>query len=321
MKATTNRSPTTVAESVPDLSVKVILTLCCLGAGLWPIDAIFAQAKPRPVPSPPAAENSTPRDTAEHLAETAPTAPQHASPEADDAIAGMLSRTAPPGKSDGTDTKSSDVLARRLWQNRILAPDPNEDDPTQRDLKDLIQRVRSVRFTSGDSEPTFSMPPEPVAETQRPPTQTGTNAEPQPTPAPVRTAATRATPLAALSPATQKELNALLQDPNQVHDPFEMAELLFLSGRPAEATVFYEKALAQISPDDSAGSDDRAWILFQLGNCLRETDMTKAKDTYMKLVNQYPSSPWTELAKAHGRLISWYQTARPQQWMTPQQSP
>jgi uncharacterized protein with HEPN domain len=48
--------------------------------------------------------------------------------------------------------------------------------------------------------------------------------------------------------------------------------------------------------------------------------MARAKDMYMKLVSEYPASPWTELAKAHGRLITWYQTAKPQQFM-PEPSP
>ena len=76
-----------------------------------------------------------------------------------------------------------------------------------------------------------------------------------------------------------------------------------------------EKALARTLPNDSSMENDRAWILFQLGNCLRQTDMTKARDMYMKLISQYPSSPWTELAKVHGRLISWYQSAKPEQLM------
>ena len=111
-----------------------------------------------------------------------------------------------------------------------------------------------------------------------------------------------------------------MKDPNEVHDPLEMAELLFLSGRQTEATVFYEKALALTQPNDPATESDRAWILFQLGNCLRQTDMARARDMYMRLVSEYPGSPWTELAKAHGRLITWYQNARPEQLMAPPKS-
>jgi hypothetical protein len=124
-----------------------------------------------------------------------------------------------------------------------------------------------------------------------------------------------------MAPSALKQLERLMLDPNQVSDPLEMAELLFLGGRTAEAAVFYEKALASLASSDPMHSEDRAWILFQLGNCLRETDMARARDTYMKLVSQYPSSPWTELAKAHGRLITWYQSAKPEQWAPTKETP
>ena len=66
---------------------------------------------------------------------------------------------------------------------------------------------------------------------------------------------------------------------------------------------------------DAASGADRAWILFQLGNCLRETDIAKAQDAYMKLIAEYPDSPWTEMAQASGRLLTWYQSTRPDQLM------
>jgi hypothetical protein len=90
-----------------------------------------------------------------------------------------------------------------------------------------------------------------------------------------------------------------------------MAELLFLSNHPVEAAVFYRRALDLADAKGTAAPEDRAWILFQLANCLRETDMTQAEDVYTQLVAEYPDSSWSELAKAHGRLISWYQRVRP----------
>jgi TolA-binding protein len=105
----------------------------------------------------------------------------------------------------------------------------------------------------------------------------------------------------------------LQQNPGQVREPLEMAELLFLSGRPTEAAPFYARALDQLNHTDPSYDADRAWVLFQWGNCLRETDTAKAQETYMKLVSEYPDSPWTELAKAHGRLLTWYEKSRPGQ--------
>jgi tetratricopeptide (TPR) repeat protein len=120
-------------------------------------------------------------------------------------------------------------------------------------------------------------------------------------------------PALALSPKAQKTLEGLRRDLTRVGDPLETAELLFLSGRPADAGPFYEEALRRTHAGDAASGGDRAWILFQLGNCLRETDITKAQETYMKLIAEYPDSPWTEMARAGGRFLTWYQGARPDQ--------
>jgi tetratricopeptide (TPR) repeat protein len=245
------------------------------------------------------------------------TTPQAASPNANYAMSGLSSRTAEPSGTGDTSVEINDILARRLWQNRILAPDPNEDAETRNALRRLIQQVHSVTFDDHATEPTFSAPLEPTGKTDGTAAETTAAVPPGQKqglmPAPLPSGPSR-TPLPA---ETLTQLEDLLADPTQVSDPLEMAELLFLSGRATRAAVFYEKALAQIPANDLARGGDRAWILFQLGNCLRETNQTKAKDTYMKLIAQYPNSPWTELAKAHGRLISWYQSANPQRLLAP----
>jgi tetratricopeptide (TPR) repeat protein len=243
------------------------------------------------------------------------TAPQHASPDADYALSSTASRTVTPSDTNDTNMEVNDILARRLWQNRISAPDPDEDAEVRSALRDLIQQVQSVTFNDTATAPTFSAPLEsPVEPAGRlTETATGMNSEPpQPLAVPVSTPE----PAASLPTDTRAKLEALMKDPDQVSNPLEMAELLFLSGRIAEAAVFYEKALALIPANDLAVREDRAWVLFQLGNCLRETNMSEARDTYMKLIAQHPSSPWTELAKAHGRLITWYQSARPDRLMS-----
>ncbi len=53
-------------------------------------------------------------------------------------------------------------------------------------------------------------------------------------------------------------------------------------------------------------SRDRAWILFQIGNCLRKDDLPAAAKMYQQLLTEYPNSPWVDLAKAQSNLIAWY---------------
>lgn len=216
----------------------------------------------------------------------------------------------------------SNRLTQHLWQSRIAPPDPNEDMQMRESIDELIHRIRSVTFDETSPTATFTPPPaEPASRTEPNATESVVGGQMN-LMGPSMTVSTAETHLeSTLSQAMLTQLEGLLQDPAQVRNPLEVAELLFLGGRPTEARVFYEKALALMSAQDEATGEDRAWALFQLGNCLRETDIVEAKEAYMKLIADYPSSPWTELAKAHGRLITWYQSANPQQFISQEESP
>ncbi len=220
-------------------------------------------------------------------------------------LSSLLSRMKSEGPAARTESGQGGPLAQTLWSNRVAAPEQAKEAEASLALKRLVRQVRSVKFEDQNVGPTFQPPAESnsLAETldgQLAEVNTmGKTASASPA---VATSAEGSTPS-----KTQKTLDTLRQNPDQVRDPLEIAELLFLSGRAKEATPFYAKALQNISPGDPATEADRAWVLFQLGNCLRETDTAKAQETYMKLVAEYPTSPWTELAKAHGRLLTWYQ--------------
>jgi tetratricopeptide (TPR) repeat protein len=237
------------------------------------------------------------------------------------------SKTADTADRAGTpllDAGQNSSLSKDLWSSRVSAPQISQDAETSLALKRLIRQVRSVKFGEKEAGPTFTAPAEPQPTFQTRETQPVRESMAGPTPSAAmitatNVATTASEPVTPLSTQARKTLEMLQQNPGQVREPLEMAELLFLSGRPAEAAPFYAKALNQITRIDPSYDTDRAWVLFQLGNCLRETDTAKAQETYMKLVSEYPESPWTELAKAHGRLLTWYQKDRPGQPATPPQ--
>jgi tetratricopeptide (TPR) repeat protein len=207
--------------------------------------------------------------------------------------------------------RSTDVLSRKLWANRIQVPDPNEDAETRATLDHLIRQIRSMRFEKPKPKPFFSVPID-VAPVQEP-KESPAMSEPPAT----EDAATPIEPMpetpGTLAADTLARVSTAVEDPNIVDKPLELAELLFLSGHTKEAAILYQKALELLDRQDVTPADDRAWILFQIGNCLRETDVVRARDTYLKVVADYPDCPWVDLAKAHGRLISWYQKAKPRQ--------
>ena len=206
----------------------------------------------------------------------------------------------------GTETRGP--RARDLWSSRIAAPEAGDDAQTSLALKRLIRQVRGLTLHDTSPAATAASP----ATTESPKattagTESGAPAPPEPVPA----AAPETKP--ALAPKMQKTLEDLRKNAGRMRDPLEVAELLFLSGRPTDAAAFYEEALRRTSAGGAASAADRAWILFQLGNCLREADATKAQEAYMKLIAEYPDSPWTEMARASGRLLTWYQSTRPDQ--------
>ncbi len=269
----------------------LVLLACCVVAGMSPLNAAWSQTDSNDLGSQRTSQAPSRLDQTQNQMYSTPASLQ-------------------PGAE----------LTQRLWESRMSVPDPNEDADAKETLKNLIEKVRSLTFESNEATPAFSSPTEPDHRTDSNPSTRITQARPSTTAQPAPRAIPPVESGRDLPPATLERLGELLHDPNRVRDPLEMAELLFLSGHPVEAVAFYEKALTLTTRADVTTSGDRAWILFQLGNCLREIDMTKARDAYLKLIAEYPDSPWTELAKAHGRLISWYLSARPQQLLPPRGS-
>lgn len=224
-------------------------------------------------------------------------------------LAQLMSRTKGQAKSLQTGPGETSPLKQDLWSSRVAAPDQGREAEASLTLKRLVRQVRSVKFEDQNPGPSFTSPAKSLPSDETVKVQPAEiNAAPSTFPT---TAAPVAVPSGAkLSTKAQKTLGILQQSPGQIQDPLEMAELLFLSGRAVEAAPFYAKALDGLKRTDPTYEADRAWVLFQLGNCLRETDIAKAQETYMTLISEYPASPWTELAKAHGRLLTWYQKSR-----------
>jgi len=213
---------------------------------------------------------------------------------------------------------SSDT-PRKLWRSRVSAPQQVDDAQAQITLDELVRRIRSVKFQAKEQEPpaaaVFVMPEPVTNRVEAAPPQERAAGQTAP---PVL--ATPATPEESLPTEAAEALKRVLADPNQASNPQELAELLYLTGKFAEATILYQKALDLTTGKEPAAREDRAWILLQLGNCLRDTDPARAKDAYTKLIADYADCPWVEIAKAHSQLVTWYEQVQPRQWLTGQQA-
>jgi TolA-binding protein len=190
----------------------------------------------------------------------------------------------------------------------LSVPEKKKDNKSKDELKRLIQQVRSIEFKSQRSpEPTIAVESAPTME----PNKVSLNVENQKENKKKEIEAKL--PYEPIADQTLEKLKTLSQHADQVNNPFQLAEILFLSGCLKEAATFYQEALNRTGKDSNSPAEDRAWILFQIGNCLQNDDPPTAIKAYRQLITEYPSAPWTEIAKTLERLIDWYQKDKPRE--------
>ena len=223
-----------------------------------------------------------------------------------------------------TTLRRHDQVSRQLWGSRVTLPQPSVDSSKaagsgKEDLERMIELVRSVKFKRLKVpervivlERARSIEPNVASRPVAPSSQPAKSQATAPTISPRRLPDVNVLPYEPVSDQTLRMLTGLLGHPEALSDPLGLAEILFLSARLKEAVMCYQEALSRSNRDDPATAKDRAWILFQIGNCLQSDDPKKAIETYRRLVAEHPDSAWTELAKAREKLIEWRQRDFPQ---------
>jgi TolA-binding protein len=202
-------------------------------------------------------------------------------------------------------------LNRQLWQARISAPRDEKDEKDKNELQRLIEQIRTIKFEpkKQNPEPVIAIKPTPTTEPNEILPETEVPQEPGKKE--IESKSKLPLPYEPIAEKTLQTLRNLSQHPDQQNNPFELAEILFLSGHLKEAGIFYQEALNRKDMDETVSSQDRAWILFQTGNCLRDDEPAMAKKMYRQLIAEYPDSLWADLAKAQDELINWYQQDKP----------
>jgi tetratricopeptide (TPR) repeat protein len=198
-------------------------------------------------------------------------------------------------------------LKHNLWRALISVPNGREEAGAKKELGQLIEQLGSVEFKPQSETPEM-VRFEPAPRTEPNGTAGGASTLEEPAQKQIDSRAPQKT----MREQTLLVVEQRCREPEQVENPCELGEVLFLSGNVKEAATFYEEALNRSSADDAASARHRAWILYQLGNCLRHDDMPKARQTYRKLIEQYPDSLWSSLAKAQEQLIGWYLSEKPE---------
>jgi tetratricopeptide (TPR) repeat protein len=200
-----------------------------------------------------------------------------------------------------------DHISTQLRKSRLTALPPDSNSGPQYDLEQLMERVKAVQLKPMGRVPGAG--------------ETSAAVEPNvASPVSLRPAAsTKDRPGEANAAAQASTILTQGLDPNTVTHPFRMAEILYASGHLSQAAPFYQKALAQLNPQDKKTATQRQWILLQLGCCWREDQPAQARQMFSQLMSEYPDSPWLDLARAWQGLADWYLTEQPRRLI--QQTP
>jgi tetratricopeptide (TPR) repeat protein len=199
------------------------------------------------------------------------------------------------------------VSGLELLRADISIAKSENDMKSAEQLKQIIEQIRSVEFKPKKLAPEPVVIPEKVPVIEPEPNETvpdvpdilAQKEEPKQETMPKL-------PFEPITDETLKILRALAQEAEKLNNPLELAEIVFASGNLKESSLFYSEALKRKDPNDLGSAGDRAWILFQIGNCLRDIDLPAAAKAYQQLITEFPNSPWTELTKARSDLIAWY---------------
>jgi hypothetical protein len=249
-------------------------------------------------------------------------------------------QTAEDSSQDGlyVAAKTSSEITGQLQYNGTIAPESRQSVKNRQELQRLIAQVRSIKFEPKNLIPG---PPRTIK-----PVLTSPQGEPSEVSSITQTtkqivkkegselsldsqpgssqAAMDKPSYQPISAQTLQMLENLDQSAvEQLHNPMQLAEILFLSGHLKQAATFYQQALNRIDPNDAMSAQDKAWILFQIGNCLRESqddqsksrqvlDGAEAKKMYRRLIEECPNCPWADLAMSRVNLIDWFLNDEPE---------
>jgi hypothetical protein len=208
------------------------------------------------------------------------------------AIKDQLPQTSPPAADN------QKRLELQLRKSNISPPTQHRQEDKTDDLKQIIAQIRSMNL---EPKPSAQQPADTAPVIKSQPSAIKAEA------LPVQTQ----TPEKPIIDNTLQMVEEMLKDPNRISTPLELAEVLFQSGRIVPAGLCYKQALVSMDVNDPNKAEERAWILFQIGNCLKYEDPNTARNSFSELVRTQPGSSWAEIAKSEHGLVEWYQQDQP----------
>ncbi len=192
---------------------------------------------------------------------------------------------------------------RKLWESKIAAPNDAESEAGKQELQKLISTIRSIDIHVGGES--YPEPEHIEAPATQEPTQTSEPDEVDELFQLPKVKKIRLRDYEPVADGTVADLQKAMKKMHAVANSFELAEVLFISGRNQEAAQLYEHAMNLVDPNSPTADAEKTWILLQIANCKRRYDPAGSLQAYKQLVAQYPKSSWTPLARANIQLLNW----------------
>jgi len=198
-------------------------------------------------------------------------------------------------------------ISRQLWQARISASKDRNPSQSKNELREIIRQINSIQFKPQDQTTEPLIVVEHVQKEVPDEISSDTEISQESDPNKIE----HELPDGQITDQTLQTLKSLSQHPEQLRNPFGLAEILFKSHCLREAAKCYQESLNRMNTNKTDQLANKAWVLFQIGNCLQNIDPLTAMQMYRQLIAKYHNSPWTDLAKAKTKLIDWYLKDKP----------
>jgi tetratricopeptide (TPR) repeat protein len=198
----------------------------------------------------------------------------------------------------------------QLWQERISISKEPKFNKNKKELQWIIDQISSMSLDSSDqeTEPMTGVDPTHGTDPNESSTETENTQKQKEGPS---TKIEYKMPKGYITEQTLQIFKKLAQQPEKLHNPLDLAEILFSRNYLKEAAMCYRQALDRMNANKNQSPADKAWLLFQLGNCLQDSDKTTALQMYRQLIEEYPDSVWTDMAQVKSKLIDWYMQDKP----------
>ena len=201
-------------------------------------------------------------------------------------------------------------ITRQLWQERVSLSKQPKFNKNKKDLQRIIEQISSIRLDSFDQETEAAIAVDTAAKTEPNDVVNETENTDEQNNGPSDKNGYRL-PKGHITEKTLELFKKLAQQPEKLHNPLELAGILFNRNYIEEAAMCYRHALDRINANQTPRPDEKAWVLFQLGNCLHDSEKATAMQMYGQLIEEFPKSTWTEMAKVKSQLIEWYMQDKP----------